>query len=145
MSSNPTATNTIAKPTSQAAALADARRTVAANVKALRFLVRAMLLSQMLVFSLLATVFAIVAVMGVVHSLSNMQKVDLSDIGTVATYLTAGSSGVLGAVVLPMFKRLHELTQNYLAYETRARQALTRAVYGDTIAKVVNAMNLLKS
>jgi hypothetical protein len=86
--------------------------------------------------------FAIISVWGVMHTALNNIP-DLNDLRSFIPYLSTGSSGFLGAVIIPLYKRLHEMTHQYLEQEKRFSRAITRADNEDTRQKILNAMNVI--
>jgi hypothetical protein len=84
---------------------------------------RLLLAPQIIIFVLLSLTFGAIGIYGVLRSLQNTGLQQITDLKALIPYLTTGSSGVLGAVVLPLLKRLNDISHQLIDAEKRAKRA----------------------
>ncbi len=118
------------------------RLSVKAQLKSSLVIMRLFILPQIATFGILCIIFAVMSVWGITQSIANT-KPDLSDLKSLVPYMSTGSSGILGAVIIPLYKRLHEMTHQYLEQEKKFSRAIMRAENEDTRQKILNAMNVI--
>jgi hypothetical protein len=101
-------------------ALYSIRSSVKLQITASLNLMRWFIVPQIIVFALLCLTFAGVSIWGVIHSVSvSSTKPDLSDLKSLIPYMSTGSAGVLGTIIIPLYKRLHEISREYLEQEKK--------------------------
>jgi hypothetical protein len=70
-------------------------------------------------------------------------KPDLSDLKSLIPYMSTGSAGVLGTIIIPLYKRLHEISREYLEQEKKFSRAIAHADNENTRQKILNALNVI--
>jgi hypothetical protein len=93
--------------------------------------------------SLVSIVIVCTAIWGMLQSVSHLQKPDLNDLKSLLGYVGTGGSGVLGAVVIPVFKIIHNMSKDFLVSENRHAQAFVQASNADTKPTIMNAIKLI--
>jgi hypothetical protein len=94
------------------------RSSVKLQITASLNLMRWFIVPQIIVFALLCLTFAGVSIWGVIHSVSvGSTKPDLSDLKSLIPYMSTGSAGVRGTIIIPLYRRLHEISREYLEQE----------------------------
>jgi hypothetical protein len=78
-----------------------------------------------------------------VQSISHIQKPDIGDLKSLIGYVGTGGSGLLGAVVIPVFKTIQAMSRDYLIVENRHSQALIQASHADDKATIMKAIGLI--
>jgi hypothetical protein len=108
-------------------------------------LARIIYLPQLILMAIICVALTLVTGWGIWASVGHLEKPDINDLKSLVGYLTTGSSGFLGAVLLPLFKRIGDMSHGYLHLETKFSQALSQALHADTKAQIINATKLMSS
>ena len=123
------------------------RSDIVIEIKSKLRLTRIVYLPQLALMALVSIAVMLVAGWGVWASISHLREPSINDLKSLVGYLTTGSSGFLGAVLIPVFKRVSEMSHSYLHLETKFSQALVQARHAETKLQIINAakLNLLRA
>ena len=119
------------------------RSDITIEIRSKLLLARIIYLPQLVLLAIICVVLTFVAGWGIWASVGRLERPDVNDFKSLIGYLTTGSSGFLGAVLLPLFKRISDMSHAYLHLETKFSQALTQALHADTKPQIISATKLM--